>query len=157
MPSAALAALYEGDVERAHELLGSDAELDVFDAAAFGRVDRLRALLQDDPSLAQAFSDDGFTALHLAAFGAQEETARALIDAGADLEAVSRSEFAQVTPLGTATFVGSVQLTRLLLDAGANVNAKNTSGGTALDAARANNDDEIARELEARGGRATRA
>lgn len=157
MPSAALVALYEGDMQRARELLGADAELDVFDAAAFGRIQRLRRLLQDDPSLANAYSDDGFTALHLAAFGAQEEAARALIDAGADLEAISRAEFAQVTPLGTAVFVGSLPLVRLLLDAGADVNAKNTSGGTALDAARANGDDELARELESRGGRANRA
>src|SRR3954452_12921105 len=119
MPSAALLALYEGDVETARELLGSDAELDVFDAAAFGRVARLRELLAEDPSLANALSDDGFTPLHLAVYGQEEDTARTLIDAGADLDAYSTAEIAKVTPLGTARFVDSPALTQLLLDAGA--------------------------------------
>ena len=141
MPSAALLALYQGDVESAQELLGADDTLDVFDAAAFGRVARLRELLNEDPSLARAFSDDGFTALHLAAYGAQEDAARALIDASADLEAVSRGEIAQVTPIGTAAFVGSVALARLLLDAGADPTR-------ALDTARANGDVELIALLE---------
>ena len=119
MPSAALLALYQGDVESARELLGADAELDVFDAAAFGRVERLRALLAEDPTLARAFSDDGFTALHLAVYGEQEEAARVLIDAGADVDAYSTAEIAKVTPLGTAKFVDSATLAQLLLDAGA--------------------------------------
>lgn len=157
MPSAALLALYEGDAERARELLGADAELDVFDAAAFGRVEQLRQLLSGDPSLANAFSDDGFTALHLAVYGEQEDAARALIGAGAELEALSRAEFAQVRPLGTAAFVSSVPMVRLLLDAGADVNGESAAGATALDTARANGDTEIAAELEARGGRANRA
>jgi ankyrin repeat protein len=119
MPSAALLALYQGDEQSARELLGSDAELDVFDAAAFGRVERLRELLAADPSLAHAFSDDGFTALHLAAFGRQEGTARALIDAGAGVDVYSTGEIAKVTPLGSARFVDSEPLAQLLLDAGA--------------------------------------
>jgi ankyrin repeat protein len=119
MPSAALLALYQGDVESAQELLGDDAELDVFDAAAFGRDARLRELLAEDPSLANTFSDDGFTPLHLAVYGQQKQTARTLIDAGADLDAYSTAEIAKVTPLGTATFVDSPELTQLLLDAGA--------------------------------------
>ena len=150
MPSAALLALYQGDVESARELLGADDELDVFDAAAFGRVARLRELLADDPSRAQAFSDDGFTALHLAVYGEQEDAARVLIGAGADLEAMSRAEFAQVRPLGTAAFVGSLTMAQLLLDAGAEVNGTSASGSTALDTARANGDDELVAELERR-------
>lgn len=157
MPSAARFALYEGDVERARELLGADAELDVFDAAAFGRTDRLRELLRDDPSLARAFSDDGFTALHLAVYGGQEAAARALIDAGADVNVRSTGSIARVPPLGTAVFVGSLPLAKLLLDAGANVNGAEEGGFTALDGATVNGDVELIRELEARGGRRNRA
>ena len=79
--SEALQALYAGEVEKARELLPADDELSVFDAAAFGRVERLRAILGEDPAAAAALSDDGFTALHLAVFGRQEEAARILIDA----------------------------------------------------------------------------
>lgn len=152
MPSDALQALYEGNHEKAHGLLGPDDELSVFDAAAFGRIERLRALVADDPSLARAFSDDGFTPLHLAVFGEQEEAAGVLIAAGADLNARSTGAIARVPPLGTAAFVGSVALARLLLDAGADVNAQEEGGATALDAATANGTEPLARLLRDHGG-----
>jgi 4-hydroxy-4-methyl-2-oxoglutarate aldolase len=117
--SDAVQALYAGDAERARALLGRDDELSVFDAAAFGRIERLRAILQADASQARACSDDGFTALHLAVFGRQEEAARVLIEHGAGLDTRSTGEIARVPPLGTAAFVGSAPLARLLLDAGA--------------------------------------
>jgi 4-hydroxy-4-methyl-2-oxoglutarate aldolase len=112
-------ALYKGDPERARALLRPDDELSVFEAAAFGRSERLRAILQADESQARAFSDDGFTALHLAVFGRQEEAARILIEHGAGLDTRSTGTIARVPPLGTAAFVRSAPLTRLLLDAGA--------------------------------------
>lgn len=111
-------ALYEGDEARARELLPPDDELDVFEAAAFGRIERLRAILDADPAQAEAFSADGFTALHLAVFGGSEETVRELIARGADVNAVSTGEIAQVTPLGTALFVRSERLAGILRDAG---------------------------------------
>jgi ankyrin repeat protein len=156
VPSAALLALYEGDAEKARELLGADAELDVFDAAAFGRLDRLRELLAQDPALTGAFSDDGFTPLHLAIYGDQEPSARALIDAGADVNVRSTGAIAKVPPLGTAAFVGSVPLARLLLDSGADANGENADGDTALDSAIFNADAEMIAELEARGARRKR-
>jgi ankyrin repeat protein len=140
--SDALAALYAGDADRARELLPPDGELSVFEAAAFGRVERLCSILDERPDDVRAFSDDGFTALHLAVFGQQEEAARALIERGADVDAVSRATFAQVTPLGTAAFVRSVPLARLLLDAGADPDA-NDAG--ARRTAEANGDEELIR------------
>jgi ankyrin repeat protein len=153
MPSDALQALYHGDHEEAQRLLAADDELTIFDAAAFGRTDRLRALVAGDPQLVRAFSDDGFSPLHLALFGGQEEASRILIEAGADLNVRSTASFAQVPPLGTAIFVGSLQLVRLLLDAGADVNAEGEGGFTPLDSAVLKGDDELVRELEAHGGR----
>lgn len=111
-------ALYQGDGARARALLPPDDELNVFEAAAFGRVERLRAILDDDPHQAHAFSPDGFTALHLAVFGGSEDAARELIARGADVNVVSSAEIAQVTPLGTAVFVTSAPLARILIDAG---------------------------------------
>lgn len=148
----ALQALYAGDVERAQALLGPDDELDVFTAAAFGRVERLERLLRDDPSLATAFADDGFTALHLAVFGGRRDAADVLIEHGADVNVRSRGAVARVPPLGTAAFVGSVELARLLLDRGADVNGEGEGGFTALDSAAANGNDELVRMLESRGG-----
>jgi uncharacterized protein len=149
--SEALQALYEGDADRARALLPGDDELSVFEAAAFGRVERLASLLEDDPSLAVAFSEDGFTALHLAVFAEQEEAARLLVRHGADLDVRSTGSIAQVPPLGTAAFVGSVPMAKLLLDEGADVNGRNDGGLTALHAAAANGSVELVRLLLERG------
>jgi ankyrin repeat protein len=149
--SDALKALYAGEVEKARALLPADAELSVFEAAAFGRLERLASILASDPAQARAFSDDGFTALHLAVFAEQEDAARVLIQHGADLDACSRGRIARVPPLGTAVFVRSVPLARLLLDAGADVNGREQGGSTPLRAASENGDEELVRLLLERG------
>jgi uncharacterized protein len=149
--SDAMQALYAGDVEKARGLLGADDELSVFDAAAFGRVARLRTILEADPSQARAWSADGFSALHLACFAEQEEAARLLIEHGADVNVRSTGSIARVPPLGTAAFVHSTRLAQLLLDAGAEVNGEGEGGFTALDTAVQNGDEELVRLLLARG------
>ena len=148
--SEALEALYAGD-EKARELLRPDDELSVFEAAAFGRLERLGRILDDDPGQAKALSGDGFTALHLAIFGGQEEAARLLLEHGADPNALSTNEAVRVPPLGTAAFVRSVPLARLLLDSGANVNGRGDGGFTALHSAAQNGDEDFARLLLERG------
>ena len=149
--SRALQALYEGDVERARQSLPPDEHLSLFEAAAFGRVERLGKLLAADPSAVGAFSDDGFTALHLAIFAGQEEAVRVLVEHGADVNVCSTGAVAQVPPLGTAAFVGSVPLAELLLDAGADVNGQGAGGFTALHTAAQNGDAHLVRELLSRG------
>jgi ankyrin repeat protein len=149
--SAAMEALYVGDREGARRLLPPDGELSVFEAAAFGREARLEELLRGDPSLATAFSDDGFTALHLAVFGEQEGAARLLVAHGAAVDVVATSEIARVAPLGTAAFVRSVPLARLLLDAGADPNGAEDGGFTALHSAAQSGDEPLVRLLLERG------
>jgi ankyrin repeat protein len=119
MVSEALQALYEGDRERAEQLLAPDDELPAYEAAAFGRTDRLRRLLEEDPANARIWSPDGFTALHLAIFGGSEGAVRLLVEHGADVDALATSDVARVRPLGTAAFVGRPDLEKLLLEAGA--------------------------------------
>jgi ankyrin repeat protein len=145
--SEALQALYAGDGERARRLLPADVQLSVFEAAAFGRLERLHAILGGDPSQAQAVSGDGFTPLHLAVFAGQAEAARLLIEFGADVDALSVGSIARVPPLGTAAFVRSLELTRLLLDAGADVNRRGEGGFTALHSAAQSGDVELVRLL----------
>jgi ankyrin repeat protein len=149
--SQALEALYAGEAERARELLPPDDELTVFEAAAFGRLNALRRILDDDPADVNAFSGDGFTALHLAVFGGQEEAARLLLERGANPNVVSTNEAVRVAPLGTAAFVRSVPLARVLLDSGADVNGRGEGGFTALHSAAQNGDEELARLLLERG------
>jgi uncharacterized protein len=119
MVSEALQALYEGDRERADELRAPDDELPAYEAAAFGRIERLQQLLDEDPANANAWSPDGFTALHLAIFGGSDEAVRLLVERGADVDALATAEIAKVRPLGTAAFVGRPDLEQILLDAGA--------------------------------------
>ena len=123
----------------------------MFEAAAFGRTEQLGRILDDDPDQARALSDDGFTALHLAIFGGQEDAMRLLLERGADPNVVSTSDIAKVPPLGTAAFVRSVPLARLLLDSGANPNGRGEGGFTALHSAAQNEDEELARLLLERG------
>ena len=82
--SDALQALYEGDTERAQQLLAPDDRLSVFEAAAFGRTERLAAILSEDPSQVAARSEDGFTALHTAAQSGDVELVKLLLEHGAD-------------------------------------------------------------------------
>jgi ankyrin repeat protein len=154
--SEALQALYEGNVEKAKELLRPDDELSIFEAAAFGRTERLSSILAEDPSQAAAFSDDGFTALHLAVFARQADAARVLIEHGADVNVQSTGPIARVPPLGTAAFVGSAPLARLLLDAGADVDGEGDGGFTALHAAAQSGNTELVRLLLEHGADASR-
>jgi ankyrin repeat protein len=119
MVSEALQALYDGDRERAEGLRAPDDELPAYEAAAFGRIERLRRLLDEDPANANAWSPDGFSALHLAIFGGSEEAVRLLVESGADVDSLATAEIARVRPLGTAAFVGRPDLEQILLDAGA--------------------------------------
>jgi len=117
--SSALEALYNGDRDRAESLLTPDDELPVYEAAAFGRIERLRRLLDDDPSAASSWSPDGFTSLHLAIYGGSVEAVRLLLERGADPNTLATSDIARVRPLGTAAFVGRPDLEKILLEAGA--------------------------------------
>jgi uncharacterized protein len=150
-------ALYEGDRERAERLLAERAAVDVFEAAAFGRVDRLQELLDAAPERAKAFSPDGFTALHFAAFFAQPEAAALLLARGADAGVRARNAMA-VEPLHSAAAADQTEIARMLLDAGADPNAAQEGGFVPLHAAAQNGNAELAELLLERGadrGRAT--
>ena len=123
-------------------LLAADPELDVFEAATLGYADRLRTLLQEDPSLATAFSPDGFTALHFAAFFGKAESARILLDAGAAVSEYSRNPLG-VQPLHSAAAGRHHEVCRVLVAAGADVNATQQDQYTPLHEAAQHGDDEL--------------
>jgi len=155
-----LDALYRDDHERVSELLAGDPELNAFEAAALGRTDRLRYLLDGDPALANAFGDDGFQPLGLACFFGHVDAARVLLDRGADPNSLARNEHVQAGPLHSASASENkgedvrYELCVLLLDHGADPNLEQGGGFTALDAARQNGDERLERLLLERGARA---
>jgi ankyrin repeat protein len=148
--SALLQARYRFRLDLVEALLEAGPELDVFEAAALGRTDRLRELVAHDPGLVRTWSPDGFTPLHLAAFFGHEEGARLLIEHGSDVNAVARNTMA-VQPLHSAAAAGQAGIARALLEAGADANARQQSGFVPLHAAAQNGDLELARLLLGHG------
>jgi ankyrin repeat protein len=153
--SAVLVALYHGHPDVGRALADAGADLDVFDAAALGRTNRLGILLGLDPGLAQAWSPDGFTALHYAAFFGTPEAATILLDAGAPVDEPARNP-TQVRPLHSAAASDQTETCRLLLDAGASVDACQQGGFTALHAAAGHGNDQLVELLLAHGADASR-
>lgn len=140
--SALLRARYRFDRPVLDALLAADPEMDVFDAAALGHIDRLRDRIEEDPASTTWFAGDGFTALHLAAFFGKLEAARVLLDAGASVEMYGRNELSN-QPLHAAAAGRHVEVCRALLAAGADVNATQHGGFTPLHEAAQSGDVEL--------------
>ena len=134
-----LEAMYRGDPATAEKLAAGRATLDLFEAAALGRVERLRALTTEDRTCVGWFAADGFTALQLAAFFGHTAAAKLLLEHGADVNAPSRNPL-MVQPLHSAAARGGPELIALLLDAGADPNARQAGGYTPLQARAAHGD-----------------
>jgi ankyrin repeat protein len=141
-----LQALYRGEDEQVEKLLALAPQLDVFEAAAFGRSERLRELLDEDSGRANAFGDDGFHPLGLACFFGHLEAARLLVDRDADVNALSTNEHVQTAAIHAATAAEGkdettrYELVKLALEHGADPNLRQGGGFRAIDAARQNGD-----------------
>jgi uncharacterized protein len=136
--SALLLALYYGHKEIADLLLAKGADLNLFEASAGGQTERVKALLAANPRLINAYSHDGFTALHLAAFFGHQAILEFLLSSGANPNAVAKNPM-QVVPIHSAAAHYQPEvaeaMVRSLLAHGADVNARQEGGFTALHAA----------------------
>src|SRR3954447_26447896 len=148
--SAVLRARYRFDRAVTDAILAADPDLDVFDAAALGYVDRLWERLDEDGGRATAYSSDGYTALHLAAFFGKPEAARILLEAGASVSAVTRNDLAN-QPLHAAAAGRPIEVSRELVAAGADVNATQHGGYTPLHEAAQHGDVELVELLLSAG------
>jgi len=134
--SPVMAALYRGHHEVVGLLIGAGAEMDVFAAAATGRIEDLRRALRA-PGAVNAYAYDGWTPLHLAAFFGQSNAARVLLEAGADVHAVSRNSLTN-TPLHAAAAGKHSDVALLLLAHGAKPDPADAGGYTPLQIATQN-------------------
>lgn len=140
--SAILQAHYRKDPNIVAALLQAKPELDVFDSAALGNTRRLQELLAQRDDLLQAHSADGWTPLHLASFFGRVDAVRYLLEAGAEVGAVSGNELAN-TPLHAAAAARHLEVCRLLLTHGADPDARQHGGYTALQSAALHGDREL--------------
>jgi ankyrin repeat protein len=148
MPSDIMQQLYRGD-RAAAAALARDRDLDVFEAAALGALEALIERCEEDSSRVNAYAEDGWTPLHLAAFFGNVEIAKELLRRNAVIDARSLKD--HVTPLQSACAGDHTLVASLLIAAGADVNARGDGGYTALDSAQRNGNAEIVELLHAAG------
>jgi ankyrin repeat protein len=130
--------LYRGRRDLAELIASNKKSLDIFEAAALGRLDRVKQCLRDASAI-NARSKDGFTALHFACFFGQPEAARLLIESGAAVDAVAANP-TQVMPLHSAASARNLEAARLLLEHRAPVNSRQQRGWVPIHAAAQNGD-----------------
>jgi ankyrin repeat protein len=141
-----LLALFNQQREAADALLAADPELGVLEAAAVGRADRVRSLVEADPSVLEERTPDGFSPLGLGAFLGGPEVVRVLLEAGVDADDDADNQFG-VRPVNAAAAAHDHESMKLLLDAGANPDAQQKGGFTPLHEAAHTDDVEMARIL----------
>ena len=143
--SPVLVAIYSGQKVAAANLIALGAELDVHDASAAGRMDRVRELVERDPSLVNALSVEGFPPMGLAAYLGHEEVVEYLLTKGADVNFVSPST--GFTALTGAVSQRHGRVADLLVRRGAEVNHQYEGTLTPLIVATAQGDLNLVRLL----------
>jgi len=144
--SPVMIAMYYHELEIAEMLLDRMVALTVYEAAATGKMVHIISNLARKPELVNAYSNDGFQPLGLAAYFGHKEMVDYLIKAGAAVNSRSKNNL-EVTPLQSAVAGGHLDVVHLLLEAGANPNVQDRNGYTPLHVAAQNGDVEIVHSL----------
>ncbi len=100
----------------------------IFDVARTGTQEEAKALLKTDPKLVNSVNADGYTALILACYRANNAVAKSLVDAGAEVDAMS----GMGTALMASVVKGNQEMVVYLLQKKANPNKSDANGTTAL-------------------------
>ena len=143
--SAVLLALYHGHPQIAQMFVQRGVRLSFPEACALGEAAAMK-ILDGDPSLLNAYSDDGFPPLGLAIFFGHPDLAKALIERGADVNAAAKNP-QRVAPVHAAATVRDRATMRLLLERGADANARQQLGFTPFHSAASRGDIDMAKLL----------
>lgn len=131
-------AVYMGQRDAAERLARDRTDLDVFEASVLGNTARASELIDQDASLLNRYSPDGFHPLGYACFFGHRDLFDYLIAKGADVNAPANNPM-KVAPLHSAVASAdphaALYLALVLLDKGADVNAVQQGGFTPLQAA----------------------
>src|SRR6185503_1745502 len=112
-------------------LLAKKPALTFFEACGVGDTAEMTRQLKRDPKLATAWSEFGWTPLHLAAFSGVTAAVQLILDRGGNVHARARSRFKN-TPLQTALLAGQLATAKILLERGADPLVRQAQGFTPL-------------------------
>jgi len=148
--SAILVATYNMKPDLVNALVELGAPVDIFEASVLGKVDRIQEILKGDPSRVSEHAPDGFTPVALAAFFAQPLAVKALIAAGANVNAAAKNPL-KVQALHAAVAGRHLEIVKAVLDAGADPNAKQQAGFRPMHEAGSNANRQLAELLLSHG------
>ena len=148
--SVILLALYHGQRNIAEAITTKKTELNIFEASTLGKLDRAKSIIDRNPSLASAYSPDGFALVALTAYLGQKETTEYLIEKGADVNAVAKNTTG-FTALTGAVANNHTEIAKLLVKRGAQVNYRYEGGFSPLMGASENGNVELVNFLLANG------
>jgi len=144
--SAVMTAAYHQKPEIAAFLVKKRAKLNLFEACAVGKVERVKAILKRKHKLLNVFAPDGFQPLGLACFFGHVEIVRFLLESGAEVNTPSRNDL-KVTPLNSAAAGRHYEIAMLLLERDANPNIRQEGDFVPLHSAAMNGQIEMVKIL----------
>ena len=127
---------------------------EIHNAAHAGDLEKVKALLKDNPGLVFTTDDSRLTPLHCAAMNDQQKVVELLLANKANVNAKAQIPG---TPLHSAAYKGDADIVQLLLANKADVTAKDDMGRTPLDAARESGHKDVVELLKAIAERSGKA
>ncbi|MDO9189207.1 MAG: ankyrin repeat domain-containing protein [Sulfurimicrobium sp.] len=124
---------------QAQEALGQNDQI-IHDVARMGKGEEIARIIKANPAMRDARTGLGSTPLHMAATNPDTGALKALLAAGADVNA---KDMDGNTPLHMAAYSNKFEHSKLLLEAGADVNAVSTGGRTPVAMARKSRADDV--------------
>lgn len=107
------------------------SQLDLYEAASIGDLDRVKSLIENKPSLVNSYAPDGFTPLGLSCFFGHIDVAKYLIEKGADASQASDNPL-KVAPIHSACTISNYEIAELLVLNGADINVREQADYTPL-------------------------